>query len=254
MAKGTNSNPTAAEEIRLGVVNSCLRMPADPQQRRDLIQALFDKGERLKDRVVTLKDEVGLAGHENQLQSVYGVAKATQRILKILGPLKTGDRAAVLTQTGLLSKDMGWCDKDLVTLAQEAEAQAGQVDDDQGSVFDKTTAGARLGGEPRHVEPTSTPPEPAPTPGMDLAEAQAKFEEHLAVYKAKGGKGRKPKALVEAEAAVTAAEKARTEQEHAAKAEPAEKGDPDEFDDEIPEPGSKSPLAGATGQGSYTLN
>ncbi|KMO18883.1 hypothetical protein [Methylobacterium indicum] len=249
----TNSNPDVTEQIRLGVANSCLKMPKDPGERRDLIQGLFEKAERVKESVAEVKEEIGVAGHEKRLHAVYGVAKATQRALKILHPMKPGDRAVVLTQIGILAKDLGWADKDLVTLAEEAEATAGQAQDDQGSIFDKTSTGKAMGGEPHHMEPAVTAPEPAPTPGIDLAEAQRIYEENLAAYKAKGGKGRKPKALVEAEAAVTAAAQREAQQHHDAQHDDAAHDDPDDFEDDIPEPTSRSPLAGATGQGSYTI-
>lgn len=248
----TNSNPDVTEQIRLGVANSCLKMPKDPGERRDLIQGLFEKAERVKESVAEVKEEIGVAGHEKRLHAVFGVAKATQRALKILHPLKPGDRAVVLTQIGVLAKDMGWADKDLVTLAEEAEATAGQAQDDQGSIFDKTSTGKAMGGEPRHVDQPVPVPEPAPTPAMDLAEAQRIFEENLAAYKAKGGKGRKPKALTEAEAAVTAAAQRLADHEHTEKVHADIRGD-DDFEDDIPEPASRSPLAGATGQGNYTI-
>ncbi len=252
----TNSNPDVNEQIRLGVANSCLKMPKDPGERRDLIQGLFEKAEREKDEVAEIKGEIGVAGHEKRLQAVFGVAKATQKVLRILHPLKPGDRAVVLTQVGLLSKDIGWADKDLVTLAEEAEATAGQAQDDQGSIFDKTSTGKAMGGEPQHIPPAAAAPEPAPTPGIDLAEAQRIFEENLAAWKAKGGRGRKPKVLVEAEAAVTAAAQRQAQQDHDAKAATTDAGpvaEDDDFEDDIPEPTSRSPLAGATGQGTYTV-
>ncbi|KMO21401.1 hypothetical protein [Methylobacterium platani] len=272
---GADTNPTAAEEIRLGVANSCLKLPKDATERRELVQALFDKADRQKNDIANAKSEAGLQSHENRLQNVFGVARATQRILKVLGPLKPGDRAAVLTQTGLLSQDMGWCDKDLVMMAEEAEAVAGQGQDDQGSMFDKTTAGARMGGEPTPVEPGSTPPEPGPTPGLSVEEYTRRFQEAHDAWKAKGGRGRRPKALVDAEKdleeAKRAAEKPTHEQMREANAEgdahirkqvaesggspvpdTAHRGDEDEdIDDEIP---GRGPLAGATGQGTYTIN
>jgi hypothetical protein len=251
----TNSNPDVTEQIRLGVANSCLKMPKDPGERRDLIHGLFEKAERVKESVAEVKEEIGVAGHEKRLHAVYGVAKATQRALKILHPMKPGDRAVVLTQLGILAKDLGWADKDLVTLAEEAEAAAGQAQDDQGSIFDKTATGKAMGGEPRHAEaePGTAAAEPGTTPGLSIEEYTRRFQEAHDAWKAKGGRGRKPKVLVEAEAALTAAEKARTEQEHAAKAEPAAAGDDDDFEDDIPEPTTRSPLAGATGQGTYTV-
>lgn len=249
----TNSNPDVTEQIRLGVANSCLKMPKDPGERRDLIQSFFDKHDAAAEKVADAKEEVDVSGAEKRLQAVYGIAKATQKILRTLKPLKPGDRAVVLTQVGLLSKDIGWADKDLVTLAEEAEATAGQAQDDQGSIFDKTATGKAMGGEPRHVEPEAAAPESQQSEGLPFEEYQRRFQEAHDAWKAKGGRGRKPKALVEAEAALTAAEKARTEQEHAAKAETAAAGDDDDFEDDIPEPTSRSPLAGATGTGSYTI-
>lgn len=272
-----NSNLTANEEIRLGVVNSCLKMPKDTEQRRDLVQALFDKGNKLKDRISAAKDEAGVQSHENRLQNVYGVARKTQQILKILNPMKPGDRAAVLAQTGLLSQDMGWCDKDLVTLAEEAEEVAGDAQDDQGAMFDKTGTGARLGGEPKPVEArTEALPAAEPTPGLSVEEYTRRFQEAHDAWKAKGGRGRRPKTLVDAEKDLEEAKRAAAqpihEQMHEASAEGdahirqqvakrsgspvadgAHRGDEDEddVDDEIPDRG---PLAGATGQGTYTIN
>lgn len=271
---GQDANPTTAEEIRLGVANSCLKMPKDPEQRRELVQSLFDKGNKLKDRISAAKDEAGVQSHENRLQNVYGVARKTQQILKILNPMKPGDRAAVLAQAGLLSQDMGWCDKDLVTLAEEAEAVAGDAQDEQGAMFDKTGTGARLGGEPKPVEArTDAPPAAEPTPGLSVEEYTRRFQEAHDAWKAKGGRGRRPKALVDAEKDLEEAKRAVAQpiheqmreasaegdafiREQAARSgspvpDTAHRGDDDDIDDEIPDRG---PLAGGAGQGSYTLN
>lgn len=273
----TTTNPDAKEEIRLGVANACLMMPQTSEGRAEELHRLHHLQDEEKEAVAEAKANVGVADHVKRLHKVFGVSKATIQIMKILDKVgKPGDRAAVLTQVGLLSKDVGYCDKDLVSLAQEAEATAGQQGDDQGSVFDKTSEGERRGGkdaQPKHVEPKEAAPAPAPTPGIDLTEALAKYEE---AAKGWSGKGRKPKALVQAAAELEAAEKA-NEEHKAAEAKavgpevkpddfdaandpgappPAPRAAAAELDDDLPPPSPRkaAPLPGSTGQGSYRLN
>lgn len=205
----SNSNPSAAEEIRMGVANACLMMPRESSTRREEIERLHHLTEREKELVAEAKDEAGVKDHVKRLNKVFGVSKAALQIMKILDKVgKPGDRAAVLTQVGLLSKDVGYTDKDLVSLAEEAEATAGQGQDEQGSVFDNTPTGSRQGGkdaQPQHVAEKSAETAPAPTPGLSYEEIVQRFEEAKAAHEAKGGKGRKPKVLVEAKAALDAA-------------------------------------------------
>lgn len=279
MTTQPNSNPDKAEEIRLGVANACLMMPGESTKRAEEINRLHHLLDEEKEAVAEAKETVGVSEHRKRLISVYGIDKHTLAIMKILDKVKKhGDRAAVITRVNLLSKDVGYVDKDLVTLAQEAEATAGQGSADQGSVFDKTTTGQRQGGaaaEPRHVQQDAAPAGPAPTPGIPLDEALARYEE---ANKAWSGKGRKPKALIEAGKAVEEAEKAKLEAEAAAApVEPVKAADDfDEppaaaapppapkgrakaapvLDDELPPAAPKkgAALAGASGSGSYTLN
>lgn len=289
-----NSNPDKAEEIRLGVANACLMFPGDSTKRADEINRLHHLLDEEKEAVAEAKETVGAGEHQKRLISVYGFDKHTLAIMKILDKVKKhGDRAAVLTRVNLLSKDIGYVDKDLVTLAQEAEATAGQGSADQGSVFDSTTTGQRQGGtaaQPRTTaEMAATNAGPAPTPGIPLDEALKKYE---AAKEAWSGKGRKPKALVEAAQAVEEAEKAKLEADAAATpvaaADDFEAHEADEMtaaemaemtvgadisalppkapkgrakaapvlDDELPPAAPKkgAALAGATGSGSYTLN
>lgn len=274
-----NSNPDKAEEIRLGVANACLMMPGESTKRAEEINRLHHLLDEEKEAVAEAKETVGVGEHAKRLKDVYGIAKPTLAIMKILDKVKKhGDRAAVITQVNLLSKDVGYVDKDLVTLAQEAEATAGQGSADQGSVFDKTTTGQRQGGasaEPRHVPQDAAPAGPAPTPGIPLDEALRAYEAANAAW---GGKGRKPKAVTEAAKVVEAAEKAKLEAEAAAGNPPTSEPDAefDEppaaapppapkgrakaapvLDDDLPPPAAPkkgAALAGATGSGSYTLN
>lgn len=207
-----NSNPDTAEEIRIGVANACLMFPGESAKRAEEINRLHHLLDEEKEAVAEAKETVGVSEHRKRLISVYGIDKHTLAIMKILDKVKKhGDRAAVITRVNLLSKDVGYVDKDLVTLAQEAEATAGQGSADQGSVFDKTTTGQRQGGaaaEPRHVQQDAAPAGPAPTPGIPLEEALKNYE---AAKEAWSGKGRKPKALLEAAKIVEDAEKAKLE-------------------------------------------
>lgn len=248
----TNSNPDILEEIRLGLERACARMPKEPDRRREEVEYLLRKDVEAKEAVAEAQKEAGVKDAEKRLSKVFGVAKITMQIMRKLHPMKPGDRAAVLGQVSRLSMDMGYTDLDLVSMAEVVTKGAG--DDAQPAVFDNSRVGKAMGGEPRHEEPAAAAatPESAPTPGLSVEEYTRRFQEAHDAWKAKGGRGRKPKVLVEAEAALTAAEKARTEQEHAAQAEPAAAED-DDFEDDIPEPVSRSPLAGATGQGTYTV-
>ncbi|MBP1180014.1 hypothetical protein [Methylobacterium sp. PvR107] len=207
------ANPSANEEIRIGIANACLMMPAKSEDRRDALNELYSRQDREKELVADAREEAGVKEQLKRLHKVHGVAKATTQIMKILDKISAaGDRAAVITQVGLLSKDVGYVDKDLVSLAQEAEATAGQQSDDQGSVFDNTRTGEQQGGkdaQPKPVEAKADqPPAHVPTPGIPLDEALARFEEASAKW---SGKGRKPKAMVEAQAVLDAARAATPE-------------------------------------------
>jgi hypothetical protein len=287
-----NANPDKAEEIRLGVANACLMMPGESTKRAEEINRLHHLVDEEKEAVAEAKETVGVGEHAKRLKDVYGIAKPTLAIMKILDKVKKhGDRAAVITQVNLLSKDVGYVDKDLVTLAQEAEATAGQGSADQGSVFDKTSEGQRRGGkdaQPKHVAQPAAASGPAPTPGIPLDEALKQLEAYNAANPPK--RGAKPaerkrlEALVEeAKVAGTdplaekpAAEPGQVSQEMSegvAEADahlkgqiagadappPAPRGRlkaVPKLDDDLPPAAPKkgAALAGASGTGSYTLN
>ena len=243
----TNSNPDILQEIRLGLERACDRMPKEAERRREEVEYLLRKHDEAKDAVAEAREEVGVKDAEKRLSQQFGVSKITMQIMRKLHPMKPGDRAAVLGQVSRLSMDMGYTDLDLVMMAEVVTKTAG--DAAQPAVFDNSSVGKAMGGEPRHAEPAAgEAPAAEPAPGLSVEEYTRRFQEAHDAWKAKGGRGRKPKVLVEAEAALTAAEKARTEQEHA-----AAQTDDDDFEDDIPEPTSRSPLSGATGQGTYTV-
>lgn len=278
----TNANPSSAEEIRIGVANACLRMPRESSTRREEIERLHHLKDREKDLVSEAKEEAGVKEHEKRLTKVFGISKKAIAFLASLDKEKPGDRAAILTQVALLSKDAGYFDKDLVSLAEEAEATAGQGQDEQGSVFDNTPTGSRQGGadaQPHHVEEKPASAAPAPTPGLSYDEIVKGYEDANAAYQAKGGKGRKPKALVDAKAALDAANAERGGEPGASPGEigaamaasaaegdaflkaeaekrAGKKAEPEPLDDDLPPPAPRraAPLAGASGQGSYTLS
>lgn len=276
----TNANPSSAEEIRIGVANACLRMPRESSTRREEIERLHHLKDREKDLVSEAKEEAGVKAQENRLTKVYGISKKAIAFLASLDKEKPGDRAAILTQVALLSKDAGYFDKDLVSLAEEAEATAGQGQDEQGSVFDNTPTGSRQGGtdaQPRHVEEKPVEAAPAPTPGLSAEEIVRRFEEANAAYEAKGKKGRKPKALIEATEAYEALQ-AGEQGEQPRAAEPGEigrdmaagaaegdaflkaeaekragkKAEPEPLDDDLPPPAPRR--AATQASGSYLLN
>lgn len=276
----TNANPSSAEEIRIGVANACLRMPRESSTRREEIERLHHLKDREKDLVSEAKEEAGVKEHEKRLTKVFGISKKAIAFLASLDKEKPGDRAAILTQVALLSKDAGYFDKDLVSLAEEAEATAGQGQDEQGSVFDNTPTGSRQGGtdaQPHHVAEKPADAAPAPTPGLSAEEIVRRFEEANAAYEAKGKKGRKPKALIEATEAYEALQ-AGEQGEQPRAAEPGEigrdmaagaaegdaflkaeaekragkKAEPEPLDDSLPPPAPRR--AATEASGSYLLN
>ncbi|MGG3810933.1 hypothetical protein ABEV34_04690 [Methylorubrum rhodesianum] len=276
----TNANPSSAEEIRIGVANACLRMPRESSTRREEIERLHHLKDREKDLVSEAKEEAGVKAQENRLTKVYGISKKAIAFLASLDKEKPGDRAAILTQVALLSKDAGYFDKDLVSLAEEAEATAGQGQDEQGSVFDNTPTGSRQGGtdaQPHHVDEKPVEAAPSPTPGLPPEEIVRRFEEANAAYEAKGKKGRKPKALIEATEAYEALQ-ASEQGEQPRAAEPGEigrdmaagaaegdaflkaeaekrsgkKAEPEPLDDSLPPPAPRR--AATQASGSYLLN
>lgn len=200
-------NTTAAEEIRMGVANACLMMPGTAEKRAEEINTLHTLKDREKELVAQAKEEAGVKEHEKRLNKVFGISKKAVKVMEMLDKEKPGDRAAILTQVGVLAMSCGYLDKDLVTLAQEAEASAGQQRDDTGSIFDNTSEGQRRGGadaQPKPVEQKAQPVLQAPTPGLPLDEAERRFEEAKAAAGWKG-KGFLPKALKPFKEAVEAA-------------------------------------------------
>ena len=205
------ANPTPNEEIRIGIANACLMMPPTPERRAEEMNRLYHLQDREKELVADAKEEAGFGEHVKRLHKVYGIAKATVQIMKILDRVKaSGDRAAVLTQVGVLSKSVGYVDKDLVTLAQEAEATAGQQADDQGSVFDNTRTGQQQGGKDAQPKPVEAKgdqlPAHVPTPGVPLDEALKQLEAYNAANPPK--RGAKPAERRRLEAQVEAAKTA----------------------------------------------
>lgn len=211
-------NPGVAEEIRMGVANACLMMPATDERRAEEIGKLHELRDREKEAVADAKADVGLKDHAKRLTDVYGMSKPTLKIMQILDKVKApGERAAILTQVSLLSQSVGYMDKDLVSLAQDAAASAGQQRDDQGSIFDKTSEGQRRGGseaQPKHLEQKVEAAGPAPTPGLPLDEALRLFEAAKAEA-CWNGRGFMPKALKPHKAAV---DEARAREEAAGEA------------------------------------
>ncbi len=207
------SPPDVKEQIRLGVANACLMMPAKSEDRRDALNELYSRQDREKELVANAREEAGVAEQLKRLHKIHGVAKATTQIMKILDKVQAaGDRAAILTQVGLLSKDVGYVDKDLVTLAQEAESSAGQQQDDQGSVFDRTSEGQRRGGkdaQPKQDEAKGDQlPPHVPTRGISLDEARKQLEAYLDASNRRGKAGRKPEEQKRLEEQVKQAEAA----------------------------------------------
>jgi hypothetical protein len=189
----------------MGVRNACLRLPKDPGLRREAIETIEFKIEREKEAVREAKEEVDLPGAIKRVTDAYGVSKDVLAFVRKIKAKKPGDAAAMLAQLAVLANDAGLLAKDLVDLAQESEKYAGDGVDDQGSIFDRTTAAKRTGtdkAEPRHVEQPAPAPEPAPTPGLPREEYERRYKEAHDAWVAKGGRGRKPKALKEAEAAL----------------------------------------------------
>lgn len=222
MADHNSGDPSFKEAVRMGVANACLQMPKSAEQRRDAVNRVIERETMQKEAIAEAKEEVDLAGAIKTLTEVHGVSKAAVEFVKKLNKMKAGDAAATLTQVALLARDYGYLDADLVSLAQQAEETAGQQSTEQGSVFDNTPAGSRpvdgeraeerAARESRELnERNAAAAAQAGTgPGLDLAEAQRRFEEENA--KVAGRAGRKPKAWKDAKAQLDAAQAAATEQ------------------------------------------
>lgn len=224
--------------------NALARLPAE-QERRD---ELWREQDALKAECQAAAG--AMSAHKKRIREVFGITPQAARIREILAKCPDGVYEATCQQVGIFLKDMG---RPFQLSMFDGEPGKG-VAEDEGSGFDKTSAGERHSAE-RSDDPgrarkrkTSDAPPAAPSPALSAEEAQAGFEAaNRAVEEKKSGKTKPQEGSFRAE---QAGETAKGD-EHIKKlrAGRSDDGPPP------PPPGRKAdPLGDADGHGAYTLN
>ncbi len=166
------------------------RFPEDKEKRLELFQE--------RDALVTESHGVSgkMSAHQKRMREVFGHHPMAVKIRDAMLKARPGEREAIVAQVRLMLEDAG-CEVQFDLF----RSQPGQASEqDNGSVFDRGATGERQGQEqfdPARAQRAAAEkaPEPTPTPGIPLDEAEKAFTENLTASEAKRGKsGRKPKA------------------------------------------------------------
>jgi len=170
--KAAKKERAAADKASALAANALAKLPAEKERRDELWQEL----EACKTASATAAGE--MSAHKKRMTETFGITKAAIKIRGILDACKAGEYEATVEQVTLFMQDTNRP----FQFSMKLEPGKG-VADDQGSVFDKTGAGdhvaAERGDDPGRAQRRSgQPPAPAaPTPGIPLDEAEAKFKE-----------------------------------------------------------------------------
>lgn len=170
--KAAKKERAAADKASALAANALAKLPAEKERRDELWQEL----EACKTASATAAGD--MSAHKKRMTDVFGITKAAIKIRGILDACKAGEYEATVEQVTLFMQDTNRP----FQFAMKLEPGKG-VQDDGGSVFDKTNAGdhvaAERGDDPgRARKRAGGPPAPtaAPTPGIPLDEAKEKFE------------------------------------------------------------------------------
>lgn len=171
--KAAKKERVAADKASALAANALAKLPAEKERRDELWQEL----EACKTASATATGE--MSAHKKRMTEVFGITKAAIKIRGILDACKAGEYEATVEQVTLFMQDTNRP----FQFSMKLEPGKG-VAEDEGSVFDKTGAGdhvaAERGDDPGRAQRRSgQPPTPtaAPTPGIPLDEAEAKFKE-----------------------------------------------------------------------------
>ncbi|KMO34290.1 hypothetical protein VP06_14550 [Methylobacterium aquaticum] len=161
------------------------RFPEDKEKRLELFQE--------RDALVTESHGVSgkMSAHQKRMREVFGHHPMAVKIRDAMLKARPGEREAIVAQVRLMLEDAG-CEVQFDLFHSQPGKPSEQ---DNGSVFDRGAAGERQGQEqfdPARAQKaaTETAPEPAPTPGIPLDEAEKVFTKNLAAAEARKEKGK----------------------------------------------------------------
>lgn len=191
--KKAKKDRIAADKAQALAANALAKLPSEKEQRDELFRELD----------ACLSSQQSAAGdvsaQKKRMHQVFGITKQAMQIRSILNKCPDGVYEATMQQVQLFMADTNRP----IQLSMKLEPGKG-VADDQGSIFDKTSAGEHVGAE-RGDDPGRAskraggpPPAPTPTPGIPLEEAEAKFkaagEAAQAKREGRSGPGKPPEA------------------------------------------------------------
>lgn len=192
--KNIKKERAEADKAQALASNALAKLPAEKEKRDELWQEL----EACKSASATAAGE--MSAHKKRMTEVFGITKAAIKIRAILDACKAGEYEATVQQITLFMKDTNRP----FQLSMPLEPGKG-VQEDGGSVFDKSRSGETVGAE-RGDDPgrarraqSAPPPAPTPTPTIALSEFRERLEANKAAGEAKragaaGGPGKPPPA------------------------------------------------------------
>lgn len=153
-AKAAKKERAEADKASALAANALAKLPAEKEKRDELWQEL----EALKSEASGVSGSI--SAQKKRMTEVFGITKAAMQIRAILNKCRAGEYEATVEQVQLFMQDTNRP----IQLSMKLEPGKG-VADDQGSVFDKTSAGehveAERGDDPGRARKRSAP---APTP------------------------------------------------------------------------------------------
>lgn len=155
-AKAAKKERAAADKAAALAANALAKLPAEKERRDELWQEL----EACKTASATAAGE--MSAHKKRMTEVFGITKAAIKIRGILESCKAGEYEATVEQVTLFMQDTNRP----FQFAMKLEPGKG-VQEDGGSVFDKTSAGEHVGAErgddPGRASKRRGPPAPPAT-------------------------------------------------------------------------------------------
>lgn len=162
-AKAAKKERAAADKAAVLAANALAKIPAEKERRDELwreLDALIAEGQGVAGSI---------SAQKKRMAEVFGITKAAMQIRKILNKCRDGEYEATIEQVALFMSDTNRP----FQLSMKLEAGKG-VREDDGAVFDKTSAGEHVGAErgddpARARKRTAAPPAPpATTPNVGV--------------------------------------------------------------------------------------
>lgn len=161
-AKAAKKERAAADKAAALAANALAKLPAEKEARDELwreLDGLIAEGQGVAGSI---------SAQKKRMQDVFGITKQAMQIRKILNACRDGVYEATCEQVQLFMADTNRP----FQLAMKLEPGKG-VQEDGGSVFDKTSAGehveAERGDDPgRARKRSAAPPAPTPTPNVGV--------------------------------------------------------------------------------------